>query len=202
MTDTTTRTLHLADRRGRLRAWVAIIVATVALGAGVYSVWMVRHQAQTKVASAQQQKNTAVTSAEQLCQQVQQMGGTCVVDPKKLRGDPGPAGPVGAQGPAGIPGRNGADGKPGPTGPPGPTGKDGAQGAAGKDGQNGDPGPAGPAGPAGPQGDPGPQGPQGPPGEAGPAGPACPDGTHAETVTVLTTDGPEAIATCVADQAG
>ncbi len=125
---------------------------------------------------------TAITSAEQLCQQVRQLGGACVVDPSTLRGDPGPAGPQGPDGPPGLPGREGVDGWPGRPGPQGPAG------------------PAGPQGPAGPAGEQGPAGPSGPAGEAGPAGPACPVGTHAETVTVLTDEGLRTVDVCVHDQ--
>ncbi|MGW3608929.1 hypothetical protein ACWD6N_03420 [Micromonospora sp. NPDC005163] len=65
-----------------------------------------------------------------------------------------------------------------------------------------------PAGPKGDKGDPGEQGPGATPQQvadqveaylkAHPL-PWCPDGTHAETVTVVTTDGAQRIAACVAD---
>lgn len=88
MTDASTRTMHLADRRGRWRMIVALVVSFAALALGVYSVWRIQDQAKTRT-------DKAVTSAEQLCQQVQQLGGTCSVDVSKLRGDAGPAGPAG-----------------------------------------------------------------------------------------------------------
>lgn len=146
-----------------------------------------------KAAAESDRANRAVTSVDQLCQQVRQLGGTCVVDPATLRGDAGPAGP---QGVPGIPGRDGADGATGavgPSGPPGPTGGPGPTGDAGQ------PGPIGPAGPAGPAGSAGPPGPAGPAGEAGPAGPACPPGYHPQDVIVVTDKGPQRIAACVAN---
>jgi hypothetical protein len=39
--------------------------------------------------------DTAVSGAEQLCEQVRQLGGQCVVDPASLRGETGPRGPQG-----------------------------------------------------------------------------------------------------------
>lgn len=178
--------------RSRRRAAVAI-VATVLIAGGL--VWA---GAQMGHARDQEQKraDTAVSGAEQLCQQVRQLGGTCVVDPDELRGEQGPEGPVGPPGPPGVPGlpgTAGTDGQPGATGPPGGRGESGPAGAAGKDGAAGLPGPTGAQGPQGPEGPPGPQG------EAGPAGAQCPDGTHAETVTVLTAEGTRQIATCVRD---
>lgn len=145
----------------------------------------------TNRADAEQNRaNSAVTALEQACQQVRQLGGTCVVDPASLRGDTGPAGPQGIPGSEGAPGRDGSDGVDGSPGAPGPEGK---QGPTGDRGETGEQGAAGPVGPIGPQG------PQGPAGEAGPAGPECPTGFHAETLTIATLQGPQDIAACVAD---
>jgi type II secretory pathway pseudopilin PulG len=185
--DTQLVELAPSGRRTLLRLLpVFILTAVFALLAGW---WLngLTHRAN----KAQDKANHAVTSAEQLCQQVQQLGGTCVVDVSKLRGDAGPAGPEGPAGPPGIPGVDGQDGSPGAVGPTGPAGPVGEQGAIGAQG------PAGPSGPTGPVG---PAGPTGPPGEAGPAGPACPAGTHAETLNVVTDSGVQAIAACLQDQ--
>jgi hypothetical protein len=195
MTDETRILRRKMDRREKRRAVIAL--AAVALVAALIGFTA---NALTDRATRQQQRaDTAVSGAEQLCQQVRQLGGTCVVDPSSLkgdRGDPGPAGPAGPPGPPGLPGldgkdgRNGAAGSPGPTGPPGTQGKPGAAGPSG---------PAGAQGPSGPPGPSGPAGPRGPQGEAGPAGAQCPDGTHAETVTVVTTEGTRKMAGCVED---
>lgn len=177
-----TQLLDLAPSRRRtlLRLLpVVVLTAVLALLAG----WWLNSLTH-RASKAQSNANKAVTSAEQLCQQVQQLGGTCVVDVSKLRGDTGPAGPEGPAGPPGIPGEDGRDGSPGPVGPTGPAGQPGAAGV---------PGPAGATGPVGPAG------PTGPPGQAGPAGPACPSGTHAENLTVLTTSGVQTLAACVQD---
>lgn len=158
-------------RKSGRRNTAAVVLAGLAL---VALGWMLN--ALTDRADAEQRRaETAVSGAEQLCQQVRQLGGACVVDPSTLRGDPGPEGPAG---PPGIPGQDGEDGE---DGSPGPVGPSGPAGPAGKDGA------AGPAGPAGEQG------------PAGPPGPACPPGTHAETVTVLTDSGPKTIVGCVQD---
>lgn len=189
MTDATSRTMQLADRRGNRRTLIALIAAVIALGFGAYAVLGVV-QVNRRAASERSRANTATSSAQQLCQQVRQLGGTCVVDPAQLRGDPGPAGPQGAVGPAGVPGLDGLDGSPGAIGPVG------SPGATGSAGDAGPVGPQGPAGPTGPQGDPGPTG---EPGAAGPAGPDCPAGTHPEQTTVLTMSGTQTIQACVVD---
>lgn len=132
------------------------------------------------------QNANAVASADQLCAQVRQLGGTCVVDPESLRGEQGPEGPPGPAGPPGLDGVDGQDGQSivGPSGPAGPTGPAGAQGPAGQDGQSitGEQGSAGPVGPS------------------GPPGPTCPVGWHQEQLTVLAADGPREITTCVHDE--
>jgi hypothetical protein len=163
--------LHRRMRTSRRSNNVAVILAALSLVALGWMGSLLTDRADNE----QQRADAAVTGAEQLCQQVRQLGGACVVDPSTLRGDPGPEGPAG---PPGIPGQNGSDGEPGPTGSPGPAGP------AGKDGV------AGPVGAQGPQGEQGP---------AGPPGPTCPDGTHPETVTVLTTSGTVTMAGCVQD---
>lgn len=167
--------------RSRWRVAAVLVLAAVAIFVGGRQTAAVND----KAASETDRANRAVTSVDQLCQQVRQLGGTCVVDPASLRGDTGPAGP---QGIPGMPGRDGFDGASGAVGP------SGAPGPIGSQGPTGEAGPAGPAGAAGPTG---PQGPTGPAGEAGPAGPACPAGYHPETLTVVTDKGTQVIAACV-----
>jgi hypothetical protein len=180
MTEDMQRTHRIIRRRSKRTAVVAVAVA---LAAFALVVWLLT-QWNTRAEDEGARADAAVVGAEQLCQQVRQLGGRCVVDPETLKGDTGPAGPQGPIGPAGNTGQDGTDGMnglPGPTGPAGPVGVPGPDGAQG---------PAGAAGPAGPQG---------PAGEAGPAGPTCPAGTHAETVEVLTTGGVVTMAGCVKD---
>lgn len=168
-------------RRGRWRAIVLIVIAVVAF------LWLTRQQIGLRNDLEQSRSNnsSAVASAEQLCAQVRQMGGTCVVDPESLRGEPGPEGPIGPAGVPGIPGEDGQSivGPSGPSGPSGPAGIQGEQGVAGQDGESivGEQGPPGEVGPS------------------GPAGPACPAGWHMEQVTVLSDGGPREITTCVRD---
>lgn len=173
-------------RKQRWRIGALVAVAAVAVFIGGRQTAAVNDRATAE----QDRANRAVVGVEQLCQQVRQLGGTCVVDPASLRGDTGPAGP---QGVPGIPGRDGADGL---NGSNGVDGSPGVTGPAGEQGLTGDTGSTGPAGAAGPAG---PQGPTGPAGEAGPAGPACPAGYHAQDVMVVTAQGPQTIAACVAD---
>ncbi|MEV4384403.1 hypothetical protein AB0J68_01540, partial [Micromonospora sp. NPDC049580] len=76
MTDETVQLRRRMHRRGRRRAIVA--VAATALIASAVTWWAASLGRQ---ATAEQQRaNTAVSGAEQLCQQVRQLGGTCVVD--------------------------------------------------------------------------------------------------------------------------
>lgn len=176
----TRRLDRLLTRRHRRRTAVVLLataVAFTALGFLLAGLAGSRDRAQSRA-------DRAVVSAEQLCAQVRQLGGQCVVDPASLRG---PAGPAGPPGPPGLPGRDGLDGVPGTPGAPGTPGPAGAAGAAGTPGPAGEPGPAGPAGPPGPAG------------PAGSPGPACPSGTHLEDVVVVTDQGPRTIAACVHD---
>lgn len=156
-----------------------LIACIVALGVATFiAVQVGLGRASDETDAANDRADRAVVGVEQLCQQVQQLGRACVVDPASVKGDPGPEGPVGPAGPAGIPGR------------------DGDQGPAGPAGEVGTIGPQGPVGDRGSTGDVGPQGPQGPPGDTGPA---CPGGTHLEAVTVAATSGPVTFIACVVD---
>lgn len=164
---------RMLARRGRRASWFVVVLTIVAIGLLAYTVYLLSQRGDQEERRADQ----AVTTAVQLCQQVRDLGGVCVANPDELRGDPGPAG---VPGPQGQPGSDGADGDPGPAGPAGPPGEAGLQG---------------------PPGEQGPTGLQGPAGQAGPAGPQCPLGTHPETYTVLTTDGPKTMVGCVSDPA-
>jgi len=149
-----------------------------------------------------QRAETAIVSAEQLCAQVQELGGSCVVDVTTLRGEPGQPGPAGEPGQPGEAGAPGEDGRPGPSGPPGPAGSPGPAGRDGQDGTagaGGAPGAVGPAGPPGPAGERGAQGDRGPAGERGEPGPTCPEGSTKQQITVLTGMGTETVIACVVD---
>ncbi|MBC9000515.1 hypothetical protein [Micromonospora aurantiaca (nom. illeg.)] len=189
-----------------LRRWPrsrAIALAALIALTGVMMGWALR-AATVRTETAERRATTAVSVAQQLCDQVRQAGMTCVEDPEQLRGDPGPAGADGQAGPSGPPGPRGWPGEPGPSGPAGDDGADGADGA-GRVGAAGAAGPAGPSGPAGargPEGPAGPSGPPGPPGPSGPAGedgPACPDGYHPQEAMVLTTGGTRQVTLCAHD---
>ncbi|MEO3925451.1 hypothetical protein ABGB07_16510 [Micromonosporaceae bacterium B7E4] len=192
MTEETEIFRRRMDRRIR-RRFVIVVVATALIAATGGWAWA---RLDRQAAVEQRRAATAVSGAEQLCQQVRQLGGECVVDPANLRGEQGPAGPEGPPGPPGLPGRDGRPGDPGPPGEPGPPGDPGPAGAPGPSGPNGEPGATGPDGPAGPAG---PEGPAGPTGEPGPPGPTCPIGTTLLTLSVVTPEGPRQIAACVVD---
>lgn len=141
-----------------------LVVAGV-LGLALWA-YLSIHGLRSDITAAQGTASTATSAAsdardraQQLYNQVLNLGGTPVVQP----------------GPAGAPGATGPQGPPGPQGPRGPQGEpgtspacvataqqcqgsDGQPGSAGKSGADGS---AGPAGPAGPAGQPGPAGPQG-----------------------------------------
>jgi hypothetical protein len=127
-----------ADRnRRRLRRYVvAIVVMGLLLVASM--IWALTRASDETQQQAERADRAAV-GAEQLCQQVRQLGGVCAVDPASLRGDPGPIGPPGPPGVPGVPGRDGVDGASivGPSGAPGADGKDGVNGTDGKDGVDG-----------------------------------------------------------------
>lgn len=170
----------------RGRAWFFTLASAILAGLVVVmgvALWI--GHSNTEALKAQQAKaladaraSAAVAGVDQLCKQVEQLGGVCSVKPESFKGDPGPQGVPGKDGRDGIDGRDGKDGL---------DGKDGANGADGKDGA------------AGPQGPQGPPGPEGPPGAAGPSGAVCPTGTHLEVRTVLTTSGAVDAPLCVPD---
>lgn len=138
-----------------------VVLAALALGAGITASAWQRDDESTRADAAQ-------TTAEDLCDQVEALGGTCVRDPDKLKGDPGEEG---LPGPAGV-GIKDMDCVGGAfvvtytdgtvesfgdcvaeSGGDGENGKDGAAGKDGQDGADGEPGPSGPAGPQGPSGE-------------------------------------------------
>lgn len=165
------------------------MVACGAVGGSVVHMWMTSQE-------AEQGEAAAIAAVEDLCDQVEALGRTCVQDPEELRGDPGaegPQGPPGDPGPSGPMGPAGPEGDVGPTGPAGPTGETGAPGQDGADGVDGT------DGATGPQGEPGEPGPSGPPGPEGPPGPTCPEGYTPESHTVITDDGPREAVVCVED---
>lgn len=165
----------------------AMVIAAGMAGGAVVHLWMAGQE-------AEQGEAAAIASAEDLCDQVEALGRTCVQDPNDLKGDPGAEGPQGPPGEPGPTGPTGPEGDAGPTGPAGPTGEAGPTGATGADGTDGQ---DGATGPTGPQGEAGPPGPAGPAGPEGPPGPTCPDGYTTETHTVVTSEGPQEAVICV-----
>jgi len=150
--------------------FVILTSAIVLLGVTIMlSVLLYIGRASDQTLAANNRADRAVTGIEQLCQQVEQLGGVCAVDPAQFRGDTGPAGPAGPAGPPGIPGISGQDGVGiiGPVGPSGAPGSAGVTGPAGADGKDGA---------------------TGPPGADGAPGPACPTGWHTETRDYLDPD--------------
>jgi Collagen triple helix repeat (20 copies) len=145
------------DDRGRRLVWVFVGIALVGLAALAVAFFATRgHDAAQDgtIAELQDRANANANAAQQLADQVEQLGAVPVVEPP----NPGEPGQPGAQGEQGTPGHDGADGPvgaTGPTGPPGTPGLDGATGDPGPAGPQGEPGPAGADGQAGADGSPG-----------------------------------------------
>lgn len=185
------RTDPAAGRR-RALVWAAAAVLLLCLaGASVYFV--------LRLGDLQGQVDAAQTDAGRLADQVEQLGGTPVVEPAA----PGVRGADGRDGVDGVDGRDGQDGRDGRDGQPGDDGSDGEPGRAGTDGQPGVTPPcmAEPAQCRGVDGQPGAPGPAGP---AGPPGPTCPPGYTAESrsydPTPLTPGDGETWWVCVANE--
>jgi hypothetical protein len=146
--------LHRAvdeSRDHRAHRWIGVGVGLLAAGLLALAVIIAAGYSTIEDLGARADSNAEV--AQQLAEQVRDLGGVPAVTPPVPgeRGEPGPPGPVG---PAGDDGRdgvdgvtppclaepgqcNGADGEPGPPGPPGPPGADGTDGTDGVDGQPG-----------------------------------------------------------------
>lgn len=93
-----TRLTALWSRRWRARVLVVALVSAGAIGVGGYTLATVQGRAADGEQRAEQEQgraDEAQSAAEQLCAQVQSLGGLCVVDPDDLRGREGPAGPAG-----------------------------------------------------------------------------------------------------------
>lgn len=87
-----TEQLRRAGRRLR-RPRNVVILAVVAMLCTALG-WALAQLAADREAEATRAENAVVT-AEQLCQQVRQLGQQCVADPDELRGDPGEPGEPG-----------------------------------------------------------------------------------------------------------
>jgi hypothetical protein len=183
----------MTDRRSSRRNAIIAIAAVIALLLlGGWVLWGKDNATERATTaeegkqSVEEQRDSAVTDAKQLGEQVvtEVCSSTDPTERKRFealcqlardaasRTTSGPPGEPGATGPQGPPG------PPGPTGPTGPPGPEPACNALPTRciGAQGDQGPQGEPGPAGPQGEPGPPGPPGPTGEPGPAGPQGPPG--------------------------
>lgn len=147
-------------RRLMIGITAVVVLAALALGAGITA-------SALQVDDESTRADAAVTTAEDLCDQVEAMGGECVRDPDKLEGTPGAEGPPGPAGRGidymdcvegvlvvvytdgsadrfgdchaadGEAGTDGEDGEPGADGEPGPSGPPGPTGPAGEDGTDG-----------------------------------------------------------------
>jgi hypothetical protein len=165
LTDMAARRAVRRTDPGAARRTVLMVVATVVLavclaGGYWYFSW--------RIGSLQDQLAGSGSDVRQLAEQVEQLGGTPVVQPPPA-GEPGEPGATGPPGPSGRPGRDGADGENGKDGRPGPPGTDGqsgatppcaaepaqCQGSAGRDGQDGAAGADGVPGAPGADGAPG-----------------------------------------------
>jgi hypothetical protein len=179
------------DHRGHRLMWAClmlVVIGVTAVGIVVWSVLSGQDEQGDAISSLELQADRNAVAAQQLANQVRDMGGQPVVQPPS----PGERGPAGAQGPEGV---SGPSGPPGPIGPGGPAGAPSSPGTAGEPGADGVQGPAGSDGAAGANGAPGPagpQGPQGPQGDTGPAGapgPACPAGYESRPAVITAPGG-------------
>lgn len=173
------------DVGGHRKIYVAGVLAVLSILA-LAALMLLRtstQQAQIDALTASAADNH--NAAQQLANQVRQLGGVPNTQPPAVTGA---AGPQGMQGVQGIPGAKGDKGDPGANGtsPPclstpaqcqGANGTDGQPGAAGQPGQDGAPGAKGDTGNKGDTG------------AQGPPGPTCPDGYTLTPVIVVGADG-------------
>lgn len=75
----------------RGRGVVVAVITAAALSLGGYSLAAFQLRANEQA----ERVDEAVTAVDQLCAQVRELGGYCIVDPADLRGEPGPEGPPG-----------------------------------------------------------------------------------------------------------
>jgi len=136
--------------------FLALIAALLVVSAVAINAFNDRDEALRKTTTAASTNKAATKDA---CEQVENLGKQCVVDPDELKS--------GKQAVEGIPGIQGIPGVPGEPGPVGPRGEPGPQGPRGLTGKAGLPGLPGQPGP---MGEPGPIGPMGPKGETGEKG--------------------------------
>lgn len=81
---------HPVHGRRQLLIWVAVLLVAGVFGA----VWTI-NALNSRTDLQEQRADQAVYTAVQLCEQVRQLGGACVVDPSVLRGAQGETGPRG-----------------------------------------------------------------------------------------------------------
>jgi hypothetical protein len=185
--------------------WHTVLYVVMALIFGVF-IFMILDNLTDRVNSAERTAAANANAVVALAEQVEDLGGTPVVEPDDVlqrgeTGAPGADGLPGIPGPVGPAGKNGSDGQDGSDGLNGRDGTDGAQGVAGVAGAPGEdatgiPGQTGPAGPAGQDGKDGADGKDGedgaigPVGPPGPAGQSCPEGYALEQRTIMTAENP------------
>ncbi|MPZ27552.1 MAG: hypothetical protein GEV12_14380 [Micromonosporaceae bacterium] len=91
MTNETTHELNGLHRKQKRRAWIVVLITFVASALLFYAIGSFVHAGNER----ERETDRAVSAADQLCAQVETLGGLCVVDPADLRGEEGPAGPPG-----------------------------------------------------------------------------------------------------------
>jgi len=97
--------LDQAEQKWRRQLVILVVAGGVALAfLATALVWWWSHQGE-RATVQQHRAEQAIVSAEQLCAQVQELGGSCVVDVDALRGEQGQPGEPGKQGEDGEPGR-------------------------------------------------------------------------------------------------
>lgn len=174
MENETTEELKALKRKQNTRAALVIGISTLMfllLGFSILSL-IVTANARGEIAALESHRaNAGEAAVEELCEQVELLGQTCVVYPEEL-----PAPPPGVPGLPGDPGRPGDPGVPGLPGSPGQQGQPGGQGPVGEPGEQGGQGPTGPPGEPGQDGEPGQPGQDGAPGEPGTQGVAGQEG--------------------------
>jgi hypothetical protein len=173
------------DVGGHRGIWIAgaLAVLSILVLAGLMLLRSSTQQAQIDALTTSAAENHS--AAQQLADQVRQLGGVPATQPPPMTGAQGPQGLQGLKGDKGDPGQPGKDGKDGQNPPclstpaqcQGANGIDGQPGTAGQDGANGAPGTKGD------------KGDKGDPGAQGPPGPTCPDGYSLGPAIVVSPDG-------------
>lgn len=162
------------DRRGHHLIWGFIALAVFGLAVLTVAFFSYRAASTDEIRSLGDRADDNAAVANRLADQVEQLGGTPVVEPP-AQGEPGAKGDQGDQGSTGERGPKGDKGDPGGRGPAGTNGSNGTNGTSGTNGQDGVTPPC-MAEPTQCRGADGEDGTDGQDGAQGPPGPTCPSG--------------------------